>query len=165
MEQDFPIKKISIICARGTIEDVYAALIMANGAVMEGIEANLFFTLFGVDAVMKTRMEKLHTRAIGNPALRLPGGMRMPTLLGIIPGIESFASWLIKRKMNILEIPPVTEFLDLITAGGGKIYACKTAADMFRLTMDDLCEHVTAIITVGEFYTYAGGEGAQIIFT
>jgi len=91
--------------------------------------------------------------------------MRVPALLGIIPGMESFASWLIKRKMNIHDIPPVTEFLDLITAGGGKIYACKTAEDMFRLTMDDLREHVTAIISVGEFFTCAGGEGSQIIFT
>ena len=40
-----PIKKVNLICAKGTIEDVYATLILGNGAVMEGIEANLFFTL------------------------------------------------------------------------------------------------------------------------
>jgi peroxiredoxin family protein len=91
--------------------------------------------------------------------------MRMPSCLGIIPGIESFTSWMMKRKMDKLNIPPVSEFLDLITAGGGKIYGCKTAADMFRVTMNDLCEHVTAIITTGEFYELAGGEGSQIIFT
>lgn len=34
-----PLKKLMIICTKDTIEDVYAALIMANGAVMEGIEA------------------------------------------------------------------------------------------------------------------------------
>ncbi len=165
MEQKYPIKKVSIICAKGTIEDVYAALIMANGAVMEGIEANLFFTFFGMDAIMKKRMDKLHTGVVGNPAMRLPGGMRMPSLLGIIPGMESLGSWMMKREMDKLDIPPVSEFFDLLTAGGGKIYACKTAADMFKLTMKDLCEHVTSIITVGEFYEIAGGEGAQIIFT
>jgi peroxiredoxin family protein len=165
MEQKFPVKKVSIICAKGTIEDVYAALIMANGAVMEGIEANLFFTFFGMEAIMKTRMDKLHTGVVGNPAMRLPGGMRMPSLIGIIPGMEALGSWMMKREMDKLDIPPVTEFLDLIVAGGGKIYACKTAADMFKLTMKDLCEHVTAIITVGEFYEIAAGEGSQIIFT
>ena len=67
--------------------------------------------------------------------------------------------------MDKLDIPPVSEFFDLITAGGGKIYACKTAADMFKLKMEDLSEHVSGIITVGEFYEIAGGEGAQIIFT
>jgi peroxiredoxin family protein len=165
MEQKYPIKKVSLICAKGSIEDVYATLIMGNGAVMEGIEANLFFTFFGMDAITKSRMEKLHTGVVGNPSLRLPGGMRMPSLLGIIPGMEAFTSWMMKKEMDKIDIPPVTEFLDLITAGGGKIYACKTAADMFKLTMKDMCEYVTGIITIGEFYELAGGEGSQIIFT
>jgi peroxiredoxin family protein len=165
MEQKFSIKKVSLICAKGSIEDVYATLIMGNGAVMEGLEANLFFTFFGMDAITKKRMDKLHTGVVGNPALRLPGGMRMPTLLGIIPGMEAFTSWMMKGQMEKLDIPPVSEFLDLITAGGGKIYACKTAADMFKLKMEDLSEHVSRILTVGEFYELAGGEGSQIIFT
>ncbi len=165
MEQKFPIKKVSIICAKGSIEDVYAALIMGNGAVMEGIETNLFFTFFGMDAIMKKRMDDLHTGVVGNPALRLPGGMRMPTLLGIIPGMEALTSSMMKSQMDKLDIPPVSEFLDLITAGGGKIYACKAAADMFKLKKEDLSDHVIDIITVGEFYGLAGGEGSQIIFT
>lgn len=165
MEQKYPIKKVSLICAKGAIEDVYASLIMANGAVMEGIETNLFFTFFGMDAIIKNRMDKLHTSVVGNPALRLPGGMRMPTLLGIIPGMESLSSKMMKSEMDKLDIPPVSEFLDLITAGGGKIYACKTAVDMFKLKKEDLSEHVSGILTIGEFYEHAGGEGAQIIFT
>jgi peroxiredoxin family protein len=91
-DKNFPVKKVSIICAKGAIEDVYATLVMGNGAVMEGIETNLFFTFFGLDAIVKTRMDKLHTGVVGNPALRLPGGLRMPTWLGIIPGMEAFTS-------------------------------------------------------------------------
>ncbi|MBW6500088.1 MAG: DsrE/DsrF/DrsH-like family protein [Bacteroidales bacterium] len=164
-EQKHPIKKVNIICAKGAIEDVYATLVMGNGAVMEGIETNLFFTFFGLDAVIKRRMDKLHTAVVGNPALRLPGGMRMPTLLGIIPGMESFTSWMMKGEMAKLDVPPVSEFLDLITAGGGKIYACRLGMDMFKFTKEDLSEFVTGILTVGEFYELAGGEGSQIIFT
>jgi peroxiredoxin family protein len=165
MEQKYPIKKVNLICAKGAIEDVYATLILANGAVMEGIETNLFFTFFGLDAIIKGRMDKLHTAVVGNPALRLPGGLRMPTLLGIIPGMESFTSWMMKGEMEKLDVPPVSEFLDLITAGGGKIYACKMAMDMFKFKKEDLSEHVSGILTVGEFYEHAGGEGTQIIFT
>jgi len=164
-EQNFPIKKVNIICAKGAIEDVYATLVMGNGAVMEGIETNLFFTFFGLEAIIKTRMDKLHTGVVGNPALRLPGGLRMPTLLGVIPGMESFTSWMMMGEMTKLDIPPVSEFLDLITAGGGKIYACKLAMDMFKFKEEDLSEHVSGILTVGEFYAHAGGEGSQIIFT
>jgi peroxiredoxin family protein len=163
--QKFPIKKVNIICAKGALEDVYAALILGNGAVMEGIETNIFFTFFGLDALMKKRMDKLHTGVVGNPALRLPGGMRMPTFLGVIPGIEALLSGMMMNEMSKLDIPPVSEFLDLIIAGGGKIFACKTAVDMFKIKKEDLSDHVSKILTVGEFYELAGGEGSQIIFT
>jgi len=165
MELKNPIKKINLICAKGSIEDVYATLILGNGAVMEGIETNFFFTFFGLDAILKKRMDKLHTSVVGNPALRLPGGMRMPTLLGVIPGMEAFTSWMMKSEMEKIDVPPVSEFLDLITAGGGKIYACRLAVDMFKLTRDDFSEHVVDILTVGEFYELAAGEGSHIIFT
>ena len=164
-EQNYPIKKVNIICAKGAIEDVYATLVMGNGAVMEGIETNIFFTFFGLDAIVKKRMDKLHTGVVGNPALRLPGGARMPSLLGIIPGMEAFTSWMMMGEMAKLDIPPVSEFMDLITAGGGKIYACKLAMDMFKFNAEDLSEHVSGILTIGEFYAHAAGEGSQIIFT
>jgi peroxiredoxin family protein len=163
--QKYPIKKVNIICAKGAIEDVYATLVMGNGAVMEGIETNIFFTFFGLDAIMKTRLDKLHTGVVGNPALRLPGGMRMPTLLGVIPGMEALTSCMMKGTMAKLDIPPVSEFLDLITAGGGKIYACKLAMDMFKVKKEELSDHISGVLTIGEFYAEAGGEGSQIIFT
>jgi len=164
-EKSNPVKKVSIICSKGTIEDVYAALVMGNGAVMEGIEANLFFTFFGLEAIMKKRQDKLHTGIVGNPAMRLPGGARMPTLLGVIPGMEAMVSSMMKSQMDKLDVPPVSEFIELFVAGGGNLYACKLAADMFKVTKEDLDEHVKGIITVGEFYEHAGGEGAHIIFT
>jgi peroxiredoxin family protein len=164
-ENNHPIKKVSIICAKGSIEDVYAALVMGNGAVMEGIECNLFFTFFGLEAIMKNRMDKLHTGVVGNPAMRLPGGARMPTWLGVIPGMEAMVSSMMKKEMEKLDVPPVSEFIELFVAGGGNLWACKLAADMFKVKKEDLSEHVKGIITVGEFYEKAGGEGSHIIFT
>ncbi len=164
-EKSNPVKKVSIICSKGTIEDVYAAFVMGNGAVMEGIEANLFFTFFGLEAIMKKTMDKLHTGTVGNPAMRLPGGSRLPTWLGGIPGMESMVSSMMKKQMDKLDVPPVSEFIELFVAGGGNLYACKLAADMFKVKKEDLSEHVKGIITVGEFYELAGGEGAHIIFT
>jgi peroxiredoxin family protein len=163
--KETPLKKVMIICAKASIEDVYAALIMANGAVMEGIEAKLFFTFFGLDAITKKQMNKLHTGVVGNPGMRMPGGLPFPTLLGVVPGVEAGVSAMMKKQMDDLDVPPVDEFLDMITAGGGEVYACKMAADMFKLTMDDLSEHVKAIITVGDLYAMSGGETTQIIFT
>ncbi len=164
-KEEYPLKKVLIICAKGNIEDVYAALIMANGAVMEGIEAKLFFTFFGLDAITKKQMNSLHTATIGNPAMRMPGGLSFPTLLGVLPGVEAGVSAMMKSQMEKLDIPPVKEFLEMIVAGGGEIFACKLAADMFKLTKDDFTEEVTDIITVGQLYEMSGGIGTQIIFT
>jgi len=164
-KEENPLKKVCIICAKGSIEDVYATLVMANGAVMEGIEAKVFFTFFGLDAITKKQMKKLKTATVGNPAMRMPGDLPFPTLLGVIPGVEAGVSWMMKKGMDKLDIPPVGEFLEMITAGGGEIFACKMAAEMFKLKKEDLWDEVIDIITVGDFYAMCGGENTQIIFT
>ncbi|MFC2087726.1 DsrE/DsrF/DrsH-like family protein [Bacteroidota bacterium] len=159
------LKKVCIICSKETIEDVYAALVLANGAVMEGIEAKLFFTFFGLDAITKKRMKKLHTATVGNPAMRMPGGLPFPSLLGILPGVEAGVSTMMTSQMDKLDVPPVDEFLEMITAGGGEVYACKLAMDMFKLGKDDLWEGTLGVLTVGEFYDLSAGGNTQIIFT
>ncbi len=158
------IEKVSIVCSKGRLEDVYAALIMANGAVMEGIETNIFFTFFGLDAITKKYMNKLHTPTVGNPALRMPGGLPFPSLIGVLPGVEGAVSSMMRKEMEQLDIPPVDEFLELITAGGGHVYACKLAIEMFKLKKEDLWDGLEGILTVGEFYEKAGGDKAHIVF-
>lgn len=162
---DKPLKKLMLICSKANLEDVYAALVMANGAVMEGIETKIFFTFFGLDAITKKQMKKLKTAVVGNPGMRMPGGLPFPTLLGTIPFVEAGVSAMMKSQMEALDIPTVPEFLEMITAGGGEIYACKLACDMFKLEKKDLSEEVSAIITVGDLYEMSGGEGTQIVFT
>ncbi len=154
------VNKMLIICSKGKLEDVYAALILANGALMEGIKAKLFFTFFGLEAISKKNADHLHTATVGNPAF-MPG---MPTLLGGLPGFEAFASHMMKKEMDKLDIPHVREFLEMIDAAGGEIYACKLAADMFHLTKEDLVPEVKDIITVGDMYALADGEGTHILY-
>ncbi|OGU66829.1 MAG: hypothetical protein A2W30_03740 [Ignavibacteria bacterium RBG_16_36_9] len=158
-----PIEKVSIIVSQGSLEGVYPGLIMANGARMEGIEATLFFTFFGLDAIIEKRMDGLSVATVGNSAMRMPGGLKMPTWLGAIPGMSRFATIMMKKEMEKLDIPPVREFIEMISDAGGELYACKASVDMFHLTKKDFCPQVKEIISVGEFYEKSAG--AQIIFT
>ena len=151
------INKVSIIVSKGSLEGVYPGLIMANGARMEGIETNLFFTFFGLDTLIKKRMEKLKVATVGNPA------MHIPSLLGIIPGMSAFATSQMKKEMEKIDIPPVGEFIEMIYDAGAKLYACKATVDMFHLKQDDFCEQTDSIINVGKFYEISAG--GQIIFT
>ena len=66
--------------SKGSLEAIYPALILANGARMEGIEANVFFTFFGLDAVRNDRIDRIKVATVGNP------GMHMPTLPARCPG-------------------------------------------------------------------------------
>lgn len=152
-----PIKRVSIIVSKGSLDGIYPALIMANGALMEGIDAMLFFTFFGLDAIIKKKMEKIKVATVGNP------GMHMPTMVGMIPGMSSFATSMMKKEMEKLDIPPVGEFLEMIHDGGGEVYACKAAMDMFHYSGDDLWDGTDQILTVGDFYEKSAG--SQVIFT
>lgn len=154
------LRKMLVICSKGKLEDVYAALVMANGALMEGIDAKLFFTFFGLEAITKKHADHLHTATVGNPAF-MP---KLPTVVAGLPGFEAFASYMMQKEMDKLDMPHVTEFIQMIEAGGGEIYACKLAAEMFHLRKEDLLDEVKGIITVGDMYALAEGEGTQIIF-
>ena len=151
------IEKVAIVVSKGSLEGIYPAMIMANGARMEGIEADLFFTFFGLDAIRKDRYAKIKVATVGNP------GMHMPTWIGAIPGFSALATWMMKRQMEKIDIPPMPEFIELVHDSGVHLYACKATVDMFGLTIHDFVPQVDEIISVGEFYEKAAG--GQIIFT
>lgn len=150
------IEKVSII-SKGSLEGVYPGLIMANGARMEGIEANVFFTFFGMDAINRADHDHIKVATVGNPALH------MATWLGGLPGMSSFVTRQMAKSMEELDIPPIPEFVEMISDSGAGLYACKASVEMFKLSKDDFIDQVNDIITVGEFYEMAAG--GQIIFT
>ena len=152
-----PIVKVSIIVSKGSLEGIYPALIMANGARMEGIEANLFFTFFGMDAINRARHEAIKVATVGNP------GLHLATWLGGVPGMSALVTKQMQKQIEKLDIPPIPEFLEMISDAGGHLYACKASVEMFGLTQGDFIPQVEGIITVGEFYQMAAG--GQIIFT
>jgi peroxiredoxin family protein len=130
---------------------------MANGARAEGIEANLFFTFFGLDAITRKRLGHIKVATVGNP------GLHLPTLIGALPGMSALMTRYFGRKMGQLDIPPIPEFIEMIADTGAGLYGCKASCDLFGLTQGDLVNQVKDIITVGEFYDLAAG--GQVIFT
>ena len=151
------IEKVSIVISKGSLEGVYPGLIMANGARAEGIEANLFFTFFGLDAVHRERVDHIKVATVGNP------GMHIASLVGVFPGMSAIATKMMEKKMSDLDIPPLHEFIEMIGDTGAGMYACKASVDMFGFSKDDFVDQIEDIITVGEFYEKAAG--GQIIFT
>jgi peroxiredoxin family protein len=151
------IDKVSVIISRGSLEGIYPGLIMTNGARMEGIDANVFFTFFGLDAINKAKHDHVKVATVGEP------GLHLATWLGGFPGMSSLVTHQLAQKMEELDIPPIPEFVEMIADSGAGLYACKASVDLFGLERDDFIEQVEDVITVGEFYSLAAG--GQIIFT
>lgn len=152
------VRKMMFILSKATIENVYAAFIMANGARMEGIESEIFFTFFGLEAIQKKKLEHLRVATVGNPA------MHIPTMLGGLPGVEALATSMMKKEMEKLDMPPVGEFLEILSDSGCRLWACKLAVDMFHLKEKDLIDEIEGILTIGDFYNRADQEGTQLLF-
>ena len=136
------IEKVSIIISRGSLE---------------GIEANLFFTFFGLDAINEAKHEHVKVATVGNP------GLHLATWAGGVPGVSSLVTHQLAHSMEKLDIPPIPEFVEMIADSGAGLYACKASVDLFGLSEDDFIPQAREIITVGEFYAKAAG--GQIIFT
>ena len=157
MTDDGRIEKVSIVISKGSLEGIYPGLIMANGARAEGMEANLFFTFFGLDAIHKQRWAHVKLATVGNP------GLHLATWAGGIPGASAAMTQYMAHKMDKLDIPPIPEFIEMIADTGAGLYACQASVDLFGLDREDFIGQVKDVITVGEFYDLAAG--GQIIFT
>ena len=151
-----PIEAVSIILSKGSLDMVYPALILANGARMSGIDATIFFTFWGLDAITDSKVDNLHVATVGNPAFPIP------TFLGGLPGIESLASAYMKREIEKIEIPTVRELLEILKHSGAKLFACRMAMDMFNVKQSELVPEADGILSVIDFFDLAAG--SQLLF-
>jgi peroxiredoxin family protein len=149
-------RKLAIICSKGTLDMAYPGLVLANAALMEGIDVMMFFTFWGLDIVNKKTMNHLKATPLGNPA------MHMPNIVGVLPGATDLATTMMKREIGKLDFPPIDEFLEMVHDAGAELYGCRMAMDMMHLEKEDLYEGVDAVIGAMEFMEKS--DGAQIIF-
>mgnify|MGYP000123484241 CR=1 FL=1 len=150
-------RKISIIVAKGGLDEIYPSFILASGARQSGIEANMFFTFYGLDAIHDQKVDHLHVNLAGNASNPIP------TVVAGLPGMETLAAKMMTKKMKDLDIPGPREMLGMLDESGVDIYACKLAMEMFDYTVGDLVPQVRKVLTVGEFYDIS--DGGQVIFT
>ena len=149
-------RKLVIICSKGSLDMAYPGLVLANAALGEGIETHLFFTFWGFDMINNKTMDHLAFNPVGNPATH------MPTAVMGLPGMQAFATHMMRKQIEGLDLPTVPEFMELITDAGGHLWACHMSADMMHLGEEDLYDRVEGIISASDFMEIS--EGAQTLF-
>ena len=155
-------RKIAIICSKGNLDMAYPGLIIANAALGEGVETHLFFTFWGFDMIVKSRMHHLQFSPVGNTAMHPVGDAHIPQAVTPLPGMTAMATRMLKKQIADLGVPEVPEFLDQVVAAGGHLWACRMSADMMKLTETDLRDDVDGIISAAEFVELTAG--AQLLF-
>lgn len=157
-------RKLAIICSKGNLDMAYPALVLANAALGEGIETHLFFTFWGFDMINKKTMDNLQFSYLGNTAMHPPGmfGVHMPQGAAGLPGMTAMTTKMLKKQIAALDIPEVPEFLEIIQASGGHLWACRMSADMNKLAEEDLIDGLDGIISASDFMELT--DGAQLLF-
>lgn len=154
-------RKLAIICSKGNLDMAYPGLILGNAALGEGVEMHMFFTFWGFDMIVKSRMRDLQFSPAGNAAMHLPmKDIRLPQVLA--PAMTVPATKMLKKQIADLGVPEVPEFLDQIVGAGGHLWACRLSADMMHLDESALRDDVEGIISAADFIEMTAG--AQLLF-
>ena len=138
-------------------------------ALGNGVDVSIFFTFWGLDLITKKRIDHLQLAPVANTSMKMtlmgvpvPANWGIPNLLGVLPGMTRFATWVMKKKIKQVGAPPVREYLEMLQDGGAKLYACKMTCDMYGLSKGDFIDGVIDGVTAADFVDMT--EGAQIIF-
>ena len=153
-------RKIAFVCSKGTLDMAYPALIMASGALEQGVETHIFFTFWGMDMINKETMGDLKFTPVGNTSATRQA--HMPMVFTAFPGVTSIATSQMKKQMDELQIPDVPTFLSHLSDMGCHLWACKMSVDMFGLEEDDMTDDLNGVLNVGDFIEII--DGAQTMF-
>jgi peroxiredoxin family protein len=127
-------KRLALVASKGTLDQAYPPLILATTAASLEWEVGIYFTFYGLDILHKDRMENLKVASLANPA----GPIRLPNLLGAMPGATAAATRMMKSWMNNANMPNLKEFIDMAQGLDVTFFACATTMGVMGVEESDL---------------------------
>ena len=126
-------KKMAIIASKGTLDSAYPPFLLGSTAAALGFEVKIFFTFYGLQLL--TKNPKLKVSPLGNPAMPMP--VPVPSIIQIIPGLEWFATWMMKRKIKNKGIASLEELRAICIESEVELIACQMTVDLFDFKDED----------------------------
>lgn len=158
------VKRLALVASKGTLDMAYPPLTMATTAASMGWEVGVFFTFYGLDIVTRGRADRLAVSAVGNPAMPAPISsvpVRVPTLVGVLPGMTRAATSMMKGWMADANMATVDELLEIARELGVRLFACNTTLRVMRVDAGDLIEGVECV-GAPAFLDFAAGADVQL---
>ena len=134
-------KRMSIIVTKGTLDWAYPPFILATTAAAMGLEVSMFFTFYGL-ALLKKKLD-LSITTLGNAAMEMPmmgGHMKMPNLLGALPGMDMLATTMMKNLIRKKGVASIEDLRSAAIESDVRMIACQMTLDLFELRREDLIE-------------------------
>lgn len=142
-------KKMALVASKGGLDEVYPILIMASTAAALGWDTRIFCTFYGLDMINPSRNKKLRVSAVGNaaspPPLENGPEFRVPTIIGILPGMNWVATKMMKNWMKKSNIPDFQEMMDLCLESGVQFYACATTMGVMNVKQEDVMPQASCL--------------------
>lgn len=131
--------KITIIAWGGDLDRIWPTLILSTTAAASGMEVSVFFTFWGLFALVK-------------PAVRITGENWMQKMLSVMnPGSPAKAKLskmnfagagpaMMKKLAKDYKTPNPTELLEMARDMGVRLIPCQMTMDLLGLSRDDLID-------------------------
>jgi peroxiredoxin family protein len=101
-----------------------------------GIEASIFFTLYGINILKKDA--NLKVAPLANPAMPMP----VPNFIGALPGMTAMASMMMKKMFKKQSVPTIKELLAMCRDSGVKLVGCQMTLDVLGIKKKDLIDGI-----------------------
>ncbi|KAF0119426.1 MAG: hypothetical protein FD149_20 [Rhodospirillaceae bacterium] len=136
-------KSMSIIVTKGTLDWAYPPFILATTGASMGLNVTLFFTFYGL-ALCKKKLD-LKVTTLGNAAMEMPiMGMHlaMPNMVGMLPGIDGFATAMMKDLIKKKGVASIEELRELAKEAEVRMIACQMTMDLFEYKQADMMDGI-----------------------
>jgi peroxiredoxin family protein len=144
-------KKMAIIATKGTLDWAYPPFILGSTAAALGYDVEIFFTFYGLKLLEKNL--NLKVSPLGNPGMPMP--MPVPVLIQALPGMQSFVTSMMKKKMADKGVAPLDELRELCQEAEVKFVACQMTVDLFEMDTNTFIDGVT-YAGAAAFFEFAG---------
>ncbi len=161
-EKQYKPKKIAIIATKGTLDWAYPPLVLASTAASFGWDAGIFFTFYGLNIVHKEKSKHIGIVPIANPAMPMP--VPVPNLLGSLPGMTPFATFMMKRKFKDNGVASIPELTETCFETGVKMYPCGMTMQVFGYEPTDFMAGCEEICGAAHFLSWASDADITLAF-
>lgn len=132
-------RKLALVATKGGLDMAYPPFIMASTAMALGYEVGIFFSFYGLQ-LLRSNLDHIKVTPVGNPAMPMP--IPMPTLAQALPGVQEFATQMMKSKLERKGIASLEELRTTCQKGGVRFIACDMTMNMFDMEPSDFIDGV-----------------------